>query len=147
MFDFDMISLNVRGIRDFKKCTKMFHWINKHAGNKGISFLQETHSTKEIENEWKQRFCGEIFFSHGTAKSKGVAILLGNKLDFTIIDQSSDDDGRLIILKCLIQGNECLLINSYFPNTEKEQIAFLKTLYGKLESIVDSSNIPIIWGG
>ena len=53
----------------------MFHWLIKHHSDKGISFLQETHSTTEIENEWHNRTRGELILSHGTPKSRGVAIL------------------------------------------------------------------------
>ena len=59
--------------------------------------------------------------SHGTSHSKGVAILLGDKLDCKIIHQYRDNEGRLMILLCEIQGNSFLLINSYFPNDEKNQ--------------------------
>jgi len=54
----DLISLNVRGMRDYKKNRKMMNWVVKHGGNVGISFLQETHSTPDIEYKWKQRFKG-----------------------------------------------------------------------------------------
>lgn len=51
-----------------------------------------------------------------------MAILLGDKLENKIISQIRDEDGRLIILLCEIQGKNCLLIDSYFPNEEKNQI-------------------------
>lgn len=114
-----MISLNVRGIRNYKKSRKMLHWLNDHGSQTGISFLQETHGTPDIENYWKQRFRGEMVFSHGSSNSRGVAILFGQKLDYKISETLIDNDGRYIIVKCKIQGNECLLINSYFPNVEK----------------------------
>ena len=87
-------------MRDFKKCKKLFHWISVHGGNKGISILQETYSTVEIEKEWKEHFDGEIVCSHGSPKSKGVAILqLSNSLDCRITNQWTDNDGRMIILQ------------------------------------------------
>lgn len=136
-FDFGMISLNVRGIRDFKKSKKMFHWISKHGGDTGISFIQETHSSIDIEYQWKQRFKSDILFSHGTKQSRGVAILFGPKLEYKIIEQWIDNAGRYIIVNCIIQGNHCLLINSYFPNIEKVQITLKKNLFQKLENIGD----------
>ena len=84
---------------------------------------------QEFEKEWKEHFDGEIVCSHGSPKSKGVAILqLSNSLDCRITNQWTDNDGRMIILQCTIQGKECLLINTYFPNIEKEQVIFFKSL-------------------
>jgi len=103
-------------MRDYKKSRKMLNWLEKHGGNHGISFLQETHSTLDVEDKWKQRFKGEAFLSHGSSHSRGVAILLGAQLDYKMVSESRDNDGRLIIL---LQGNSCLLINSYVPNEKK----------------------------
>ncbi len=38
-----------------------------------ISLLQETHSTNENENKWKNESEGNIIFSHGTSNSRGTA--------------------------------------------------------------------------
>ena len=93
----DLLSLNVRGIRNYKKCRKTLNWLVKHGGNRGISFLQETHSTPDVENEWKQRFRGDVYLSHGTSLSKRVAILVGEKLDYKVLSLTNYQDGRLLI--------------------------------------------------
>ena len=72
-FNFNVLSLNVRGLRDYKKNRKMFNWFVKYKGENGITFIQETHSTLDIENEWSQRTSGKLVMSHGTSKSKGTA--------------------------------------------------------------------------
>ena len=41
-----------------------------------IYFLQETYSEPNDENIWKNEWGGEIFFSHGTNRSKGVCTLV-----------------------------------------------------------------------
>ena len=43
-----LLSLNIRGLRDFVKRKAVVNWINKQ--NADIIFLQETYSTAEIEN-------------------------------------------------------------------------------------------------
>ena len=43
MSDFRMLSLNVRGLSNFKKHRAIFAWCRKQNAN--IIFLQETHST------------------------------------------------------------------------------------------------------
>ena len=46
-FSFNLLSLNVRGLRDYKKNKKILNWIVKHGGDNGVTFMQETHSTPE----------------------------------------------------------------------------------------------------
>ena len=82
--------------------------------------------------------------SHGANNSKGVAILMGNKLDQTITASVIDQKGRYIILLVEIQGSNFLLINSYQPNDEKSQVEVLKEIIDKMTTIdypVDTSII------
>ena len=71
---YDILSLNVRGIRDQVKRRSIFQNLKDH--NSKIYFLHETYSQPEDEIIWKNEWGGEIFFSHGTKHSKGVNILL-----------------------------------------------------------------------
>lgn len=48
-FNFKLLSLNARGIRDFNKRETIFTWIKKQKVD--IAFLQETYSSQEIEND------------------------------------------------------------------------------------------------
>ena len=50
---FKLLSLNARGIRSFEKRKAVFAWLMKQQAD--ICFLQETYSTKEIENSWKMQ--------------------------------------------------------------------------------------------
>jgi len=50
-FNFKLLSLNARGIRDFHKRKTIFTWIKKQKVD--IAFLQETYSSQEIENQFK----------------------------------------------------------------------------------------------
>ena len=67
--DFNLLSINVRGIRTFEKWKAVFSWlVNSDAD---IFFLQETYSTRDIENIWRKQWKGEVFFSHGSNHSRG----------------------------------------------------------------------------
>ena len=145
--NFSILSLNVRGLRDYKKNKKLFNWIVKHNGDKGISFLQETHSTAQVENEWHKRTRGELIMSHGTSKSKGTAILFGSKLNYRIKEKILDKDGRYVIIVAEIQGNNFVLINSYLPNLEDGQVSVMKEIVGKKNSLEMPVDITTIWGG
>jgi exonuclease III len=80
-YNFSLLFLNVRRIRDFKKRNTMFTWINN---KKADIFLQETYSTPEIVNYWKLQWKGDMYFSHGSNHSKGVLILIRDNMDFKL---------------------------------------------------------------
>ena len=67
--------------------------------------LQETHSSVEHETIWQNEWGGKVLFSHGTNKSRGIAVFMSNKLYATISNIYSSDDGRLIIFD--IEENVC----------------------------------------
>jgi len=124
-----MYSLNVRGLRtDNNKRKKIFELFNRQL--KGITFLQETHSTPEIELKWNREWGGHIIFSHGSSRSKGVAILIPKNMDYKINDTRKDPEGRYIIVDISCLEDTYILINVYAPtqNSEKDQITFIKTI-------------------
>ena len=49
---FDILSLNVRGIREKKKRINIFSSVRNHVSDQGVIMLQETHSTKDLESSW-----------------------------------------------------------------------------------------------
>ena len=71
---FDLLSLNVRGIRSNDKRMTIFNWLNTHTSNQAIIFLQETHSGRINENSWTIQFGCENIFSHGQHNARGVLI-------------------------------------------------------------------------
>ena len=90
-----IFSNNVKGIRNHMKRKKIFNF----CANLQCQFfcLQETHSDKLSETEWKTDWGGQIFFSHGNTNSLGVAILA--RTNQNIVDVITDTHGRYIILK------------------------------------------------
>ena len=112
--NFKLVSLNARGIRDFAKRKEIFSWINKQ--NADIAFLQETYSTPDIVEKWRFQRPGKMFYSHGTNHSRGVLILISDKLQFELKHIKSDTDGRYVLIDALIQDSPFLLLNIYSPN-------------------------------
>ena len=114
LLDLEVISLNVRGIRGDAKRRKLFQYLKKQVSSKGIIFLQETHSTKDIEsqwaNDWNER--GHIKYSHGDYNARGVLISIREGLNCIIAAEYTDTAGRFIILKCLIQGSQ-IFVNQF----------------------------------
>ena len=77
--NFKLLSLNACGIRSFEKRKAIFNWLQTSSAD--ICFLQETYSTKEVENAWKKQWKGDMFFSHGSVHSRGVLVLVKDQLD------------------------------------------------------------------
>ena len=48
------VSLNVKGISNFHKRKTIYTWCRKK--NADFFFLQETHSKKEVETQWKNEW-------------------------------------------------------------------------------------------
>ena len=141
--DFKLLSLNVRGIRNYDKRKAIFLWISKQ--NADVIFLQETYSTKEVEHVWGLQWKGEIFFAHGSEHSKGVMILTKEGLDIKISDSQLDPEGRFIFLHTVIQDSRFCLINIYVPNKVKYQKVFFESLISLIDQ--KQTDCGVIIGG
>ena len=75
-----LISLNVTGINNFRKRRTIFTWCRKQKADL-ISSLQETHSKKGSERQWKNEWGGDMIISHGSSISCAVAILFKKGFD------------------------------------------------------------------
>ena len=86
-----------------------------------------------------------MFFSHGTAHSKGVLILVKDQLDFKLQLVKVDSQGRYVLLEAIIQDSPFLLI--YAPNKCSEQCDFFKTISEELKRSFTLSDFSVIIGG
>ena len=123
-------SFNCRGLRDEKKRRAVFNWLySKHSG---IVLLQETHSKETDEQLWASEWGGQIFFSHGTNQSRGVAVLLPKNMKerCVITGIERDQSGRVLIIDCNIEDNLFTIFNVYAPTKDQytEQQCFLEYL-------------------
>ena len=89
---FKLTSLNVRGLSNFKKRRTIFCWCRKMKSD--MIFLQETHSTQEIERHWEREWGGKMLFSHGANNARGVIILVRNGFDYNVDTVKIDSQGR-----------------------------------------------------
>ena len=120
--NFKMLSLNVRGIRSLEKRKALLIWLNKQ--KEDILFLQETYSTKDVENVWRSQWNGSIFFAHGSNHSCGVLVLVKDHLEFEVKSVLTDNKGLYILLNANIQGTDYILGNIYAPNKVQQQCSF-----------------------
>ena len=147
MAEFDIISFNVKGLRDYKKRRKIFNYAKKYTTRNGIVFFQETHPSREIENTWANQWGGKVIYSHGSNDNRGVLIAFREGLDIKIENEIKDTNRRVIILKACIQGSDFLLINIYNANVEKEQLHTLEMLDSLIDRVNVSNDIKVILGG
>jgi exonuclease III len=54
-----LLSLNVRGLGNFRKRRAIFTWCRKQKAD--LIFLQETHTKKNCESQWKKKL---VFFHY-----------------------------------------------------------------------------------
>ena len=141
---FDLLSFNVRGLKDEKKRHSILRFLRRKRSD--VCFLQETHSTLEDEDAWRNQWGGEIIFNHGTSNSRGVMILIRPCFDLKVIEVEKDNSGRLISLFCKIQGAPFRLYNLYGPNVDNQKLSFYKDLQKRLERDRDISESFIIGG-
>ena len=95
MTTISVVSFNVRGIRNRQKRRTVFRHLHLKYP-KHVICIQETHSTAEVEQLWKNEWGSMVLFSHGSALVAGVAILLPRKFMGSIQGNLSDEDGRVI---------------------------------------------------
>ena len=63
-----------------KKCLKFFNYFKNKIFPNGILFLQEKNENKI---KWKEKFVGNLYFSHGKSNSCGVLIGFSGNKTFT----------------------------------------------------------------
>ena len=141
---------NCRGLRDDKTRNDYFHWLKSRPI--GIEFLQETHCHLRKEavkwgREWSTNK-NDSYWSLGTNRSKGVAILFHPKLREAGIDISNvitDPNGRYIKLMLKIGNCVFRVLNVYAPNNERDRVNFFLSLHDIL--LDDFSEAENVAGG
>jgi len=134
---FKLCSFNCRGIQDYGKRRKIFHYLRSTGSD--IIFLQETHSSLNDEKLWKNQWGEFGWFSSHTSNSRGVAILIRNSVVPTFHSLYSDPNGRFLILSVTINGLSLLLVNLYAPNSDDPD--FFLDVFAKVDQFTFSSLI------
>ncbi len=116
-----MLTLNVNGIHDCKKWSKVWHVIKWQSTD--IICLQETHLTQPQEYAFKLHAQGyDIFFSHGTSNSAGVLTRICRNKGITILGHQSVNS-HMVITDIVLQDTQVWVINFYGSTKVKEHQA------------------------
>ena len=83
---------------------------------------------------------------HRKTNSCGVATGFCRKKSVNLIDQRSDEDGRILLIEAKTNDNNFIVINIYNPKTESEQLITFSILQNMLD-VIDFSDKQIVFGG
>ena len=114
-----IITINTSGIVNNRR--SLFYFLKKEKFD--IICLQETHVTNNNVDLWKKQWYGPLYFSEGTAHSKGQLILLRKNPIITrheIIFQ----DSRILGVKVCCNDKSMCVFNVYGPNIDNEKGSF-----------------------
>jgi exonuclease III len=121
-------SLNVRGLANKTKREKILSWLKEQPFS--IILLQETHSALDSNITWGKEWGKNVFLSGNSTNSKGVAILLKQELNATVIKHTDISTGCLQALELEINEKNIIVINIYGPNDDDA------TIFNKLDNFI-----------
>ena len=117
-------SINTNGLQQPEKRQRLIEWSKQQQCN--ILLMQETHFSQNIENKLIQDFEGSLYQSNGTSNSRGVAIWIKKNVEFKLIDEYKDNEGRLLLINVEINNAIYTIINIYTPNNMNKRNTFFK---------------------
>lgn len=135
-------TINVAGLRDEIKRKSIFRSLENSDLN--VIALQETHCDKESKKKWKKEWTGKSVWTNYSSAEAGVAFLFSKNTDVNIIDEETDNKGR--ILRVTVEINNCKfqMLNFYGINpTNLQQSNYL---FSQLTQYLDTELPPLLFG-
>ena len=123
-----ILSLNVRGLGSARKSAKLVNELTFL--NCDIYLLQETHvSCKKQAEKFEKLWKGECFWSFGTGKSAGVAVIFAPSFPGKIVRFLFDSNGRILSLLIDFHNLFFNVVSIYSPNVPSERKVFFSDLH------------------
>ena len=121
----NLASLNVRGLRDSSKCTRLLAELKNLGVN--VAAVQETHFTcgadcRVLESDFN------VFSAYGSRTSAGVSLLVGRSLDADVDVVLADDGDRLVVADVAVKSFKFRLVAVYASNIAAERVSFFRRL-------------------
>lgn len=85
---------------------------------------------------------GEAYWSNGTCKSRGTAILFKTGTNFDISDIKKDVDGRILSINAKTDDVELNIMSVYAPIDARER----KDFFGTIEGYITNTQYTVIAG-
>jgi len=108
------VTFNGDGLGNELKLNKVVNWCRKYKPD--VIFLQETHCI-DIREVWYDKCWNDLcFHSIGASNARGASILISKRIDFELIEEILDDNGRYVVLDVVINNKGYLIGNYYGAN-------------------------------
>ena len=121
----NLATLNVRGLRDSSKCTRLLGEL-KNLGV-DVTAVQETHFTcsadcRVLESDFN------VFSAYDSRTSAGVSLLVGRSFDADVDIVFAGDGGRLVVPNVAVKSFKFRLVAVYAPSIVAERVSFFRRL-------------------
>lgn len=140
MENLQILSLNVRGLRNVTKRKKLFSRLRE--GRYDVICIQESYITQADVATWKKEWGGELISTEGTKHSKGQLILVRKQFSFDWSIECQHE--RIVSINLSINGKETTIFNVYAPSTFREMKIFFAVLTEEINK--SNSMIKIVCG-
>lgn len=123
MSDFKVASLNLNGAADIRKRMQLYELMKLKSVD--VMFVQETHSDRSGETDWRSEWDGEVVLSSLTSVSGGVAVLFSKKFLPISYELKEVIGGRLMMVRAKFECFTLTFINVYAPNVGSESVLLI----------------------
>lgn len=127
----NIVSLNAKGLNHPAKRHSLWHTAVKLDCD--ILCVQETHMLPMSTALCYNSKYPQVYHAPYNSKKRGVFIAIKHGLDFQLLQQISDQNGRYLILSFTLNKVTYTLMNIYAPNTR--QISFLRKALTKAQAV------------
>ena len=140
-----IVSVNARGLNKSDKRVKLFTWLKDRKTD--IVFLQETFCTCKTRAYFNSNWKGKVFHSlSDSSHSRGVCILISEKLNFVVKNEHSSIDGRRLLINGSLENEDVSLSCIYAPNNINDRKLFFNRLKRWLNLYAQNKSNLIIGG-
>ena len=123
-----ILTINVRGLGSAGKSSKIVQELTYL--NCDVVLLQESHvSCKRQAEKFEKLWKGKCFWSFGTSKSAGVAVIFAPNFAGNFICFLFDSNGRILSLLIDFHNLYFNVVNIYSPNAASERKIFFSDLH------------------
>jgi len=131
----DIITYNVNGLKDYRKQKRVFNHLSNISKHKNeLIYIQETHLTPKECESIKYHWKGETLHSPGTGASAGVSIFYNNNYFDEILEEYTDNEGRLCSITARKNDDVNCYINIYAPNNHQNSLRFFIELENHIQT-------------
>ena len=116
MSELSLLSFNTQGLQGLNKRIDVLEFLKDKKYH--IYCLQDTHFTEDDVEELKDQWGQNCILSNFKSNARGVAILIGKNVEYTIHKQTIDIGGNYIVLDITVCNQRLTLINIYGPNND-----------------------------